>query len=195
MFYRETDPYWSEEIRSDVIGECSQLGGVVHIHIDKEDPNGCVYLKAVNSSIANACVNSLQGRWFSGLVSVLTLLLLVHAPLDKYFQVFDRTSLLFICCYNWELYTMACFNRSVTSGKMIQASYMQTSDYSKKFEGTEYLREKLERWNSPHFNYICFVIQSGQDLELFNIFVNVQAECRNSAILNFYCRCFSLSHF
>ena len=67
MFYRETDPYWSEEIRSDVIGECSQLGGVVHIHIDKEDPNGCVYLKAVNSSIANACVNSLQGRWFSGL--------------------------------------------------------------------------------------------------------------------------------
>merc|ERR1712176_360605 len=91
----ETDPYWSEEIRSDVIGECSQLGGVVHIHIDKEGPNGCVYLKAVNASIANACVNSLQGRWFSG--------------------------------------------------KMIKASYMQPSDYSKKFEGSEYPRDKLER--------------------------------------------------
>ena len=63
---RETDPYWSEEIRSDVIGECSQFGGVVHIFVDKEDPNGCVYLKAVNASIASACVNSLQCRWFSG---------------------------------------------------------------------------------------------------------------------------------
>lgn len=91
----ETDPYWSEEIRSDVIGECSQFGGVVHIHVDKGDPNGCVYLKAVNASIASACVNSLQGRWFSG--------------------------------------------------KMIKAAYMTVSDYSKKFEGTEYLRHKLER--------------------------------------------------
>merc|ERR1712176_1118065 len=88
----ETDPYWSEEIRSDVIGECSQLGGVVHIHIDKEDPNACVY--------------SLQGRWFSG--------------------------------------------------KMIKASYMQPSDYSKKFEGSEYLRDKLERWNLTHILIICF---------------------------------------
>jgi len=91
----ETDPYWAEEIRSDVIGECSQLGGVVHIHIDKDDPNGCVYIKAINGSIANACVNSLQGRWFSG--------------------------------------------------KMIKASYMQPSEYSKKFEGSEYLRDKLDR--------------------------------------------------
>lgn len=93
--FSETGQYWSEEIRSDVIGECLQFGGVVHIHIDKDDPNGYVYLKASTAPIAAACVNSLQGRWFSG--------------------------------------------------KMIKAAYMSVSDYSKKFEGTEYLRDKLER--------------------------------------------------
>ena len=55
------------------------------------------------------------------------------------------------------------------SGKMIKASYMQPSEYSKKFEGSEYLRDKLDRWNLTRILIICFVIQSGYDFELFNI--------------------------
>eukprot|EP00116_Pleurobrachia_bachei_P013646 sb/3473908/ len=62
----EQDPNWAEEIRSDVLGECTNLGGVLHIYVDPHDPNGCVYVKAVNTAVATSCVNSLQGRWFSG---------------------------------------------------------------------------------------------------------------------------------
>lgn len=82
----ETDPYWAEEIRSDVIGECSQFGGVVHIHIDKGDPNGCVFLKAASTTVAQACVNSLQGRWFSG-----KMIKAAYMPPSQYHNQFEGT--------------------------------------------------------------------------------------------------------
>lgn len=91
----ETEPDWADDIRSDVIAECESFGGAVHVSVDKTSPEGNVYVKAPNPGIASACVNSLQGRWFSG--------------------------------------------------KMIKASYLSVSDYSRKFSGTENLRRKLDR--------------------------------------------------
>jgi len=91
----ETEADWADDIRSDVIAECDSFGGAVHVSVDKSSPDGNVFVKAPNAAVASACVNSLQGRWFSG--------------------------------------------------KMIKASYLTVPEYSRKFEGTENLRRKLER--------------------------------------------------
>jgi len=62
----ETEADWADDIRSDVIAECDSFGGAVHVSVDKSSPDGNVYVKAPNTTVAMACVNSLQGRWFSG---------------------------------------------------------------------------------------------------------------------------------
>jgi len=40
----ETSPDWDQEIRDDVIDECSRHGGVLHIYVDKFAPEGNVYV-------------------------------------------------------------------------------------------------------------------------------------------------------
>ena len=55
-----------------------------------------------------------------------------------------------LCYHGYTTSYHGYFNNSVSndhgiSGKMIKASYMQPSEYSKKFEGSEYLRDKLDR--------------------------------------------------
>jgi len=62
----ETEADWADDIRSDVIAECDTFGGAVHVSVDKSSPDGNVFVKAPNAAVASACVNSLQGRWFSG---------------------------------------------------------------------------------------------------------------------------------
>lgn len=40
--------------------------GILHIYVDKDSPNGNVYVKCPNVTAAYNSVNSLHGRWFSG---------------------------------------------------------------------------------------------------------------------------------
>ena len=53
-----------------MIAECASFGGAVHVSVDKNSADGNVYVKAPTTSVAMACVNSLQGRWFSGITTV-----------------------------------------------------------------------------------------------------------------------------
>lgn len=64
----ETNPNWAEEIRDDVIEECTKHGGVLHVYVDIAAPTGNVYVKCPSIATAVLSVNSLHGRWFAGRV-------------------------------------------------------------------------------------------------------------------------------
>lgn len=64
----ETNPSWAEEIRDDVIEECTKHGGVLHVYVDTAAPTGNVYVKCPSIATAVLSVNSLHGRWFAGRV-------------------------------------------------------------------------------------------------------------------------------
>lgn len=62
----ETDTNWAKDLRQEIIDECSQYGGVVHVQVDKEASDGNVYVKSVSISAASLAVNNLHGRFFAG---------------------------------------------------------------------------------------------------------------------------------
>ena len=66
LFFRESKQNWDQEVRDDVIEECSKHGGVLHLYVDKASPQGNVYVKCPTISAAVASVNSLHGRFFGG---------------------------------------------------------------------------------------------------------------------------------
>lgn len=72
-----------EEIKDDVIVECSNLGGVLHIFVDQTSAQGNVYVKCPSIAIATQCVNKLHGRYFSG-----RLVTAAYVPLITYNQLF-----------------------------------------------------------------------------------------------------------
>jgi RNA-binding protein 39 len=59
-------PNWEEDIKDDVIEECTKYGGIVHIHIDKHSPEGNIYIKCPSISIAISALTSMNGRYFAG---------------------------------------------------------------------------------------------------------------------------------
>uniref|UniRef100_A0A336LJK2 CSON003667 protein n=1 Tax=Culicoides sonorensis TaxID=179676 RepID=A0A336LJK2_CULSO len=64
----ETNPNWEEDIKDDVIEECTKHGGVLHVYVDTAAPTGNVYVKCPSIATAVLSVNSLHGRWFAGRV-------------------------------------------------------------------------------------------------------------------------------
>jgi len=79
----ETAPDWDMEVRDDVIEECSKSAGVQHIYVDKDSPQGNVYVKCPDVSTAVAAVNALHGRWFAGKV-----ITAAYVPLVNYHNLF-----------------------------------------------------------------------------------------------------------
>ena len=61
----ESEPGWENDIREDVLEECSQSGAVLHIHVDKHS-QGNVYVKCSTPQVASAAFNKLNGRFFAG---------------------------------------------------------------------------------------------------------------------------------
>ncbi|KAM5135646.1 RNA-binding protein 39 isoform 3-T3 [Mantella aurantiaca] len=90
----EDEPGWDQEIKDDVIEECNKHGGVVHIYVDKNSPQGNVYVKCPTIASAIAAVNALHGRWFAG-----KMITAAYVPLPTYHSLFPdsmtSTQLLF----------------------------------------------------------------------------------------------------
>lgn len=61
-------PEWVEDIKDDVITECSKYGGIVHIHIDRESLEGNIYIKCPTVAVATSAMAALNGRFFAGKV-------------------------------------------------------------------------------------------------------------------------------
>jgi len=81
----ETSQGWDQEIRDDVIEECSKHGGCVHIYVDKANPQGIVYVKCANVQSAQLAVNALHGRWFAG-----KMITAAYVPLANYHALFPQ---------------------------------------------------------------------------------------------------------
>ncbi|KAK6471700.1 RNA-binding protein 39, partial [Huso huso] len=82
----ENDPEWDVEIQDDVIEECNKHGGVVHIYVDKNSPQGNIYVKCPAISAAMAAVSGLHGRWFAG-----KMITAAYVPLATYHNLFPES--------------------------------------------------------------------------------------------------------
>ncbi|XP_053723123.1 RNA-binding protein 39-like [Synchiropus splendidus] len=85
MFHpqREEVPGWEVDIQHDVIEECNKHGGVVHVYVDKNSPEGNVYVKCPTIPVAMAAVNALHGRYFAG-----KMITAAYVPLPTYHKLF-----------------------------------------------------------------------------------------------------------
>ncbi|CAL1539372.1 unnamed protein product [Lymnaea stagnalis] len=79
----ETRTNWDQEVRDDVIDECNKHGGVLHLYVDKNSPQGNVYVKCPSISAAVASVNALHGRFYAGRV-----ITAAYVPLPNYHSLF-----------------------------------------------------------------------------------------------------------
>ncbi|XP_041835924.1 RNA-binding protein 39-like [Melanotaenia boesemani] len=82
----EDAPGWEMDIQHDVIEECNKHGGVVHIYVDKNSPEGNVYVKCPSIPAAMAAVNSLHGRFFGG-----KMITAAYVPLPTYHNLFPES--------------------------------------------------------------------------------------------------------
>ncbi|XP_029576088.1 RNA-binding protein 39 isoform X2 [Salmo trutta] len=79
----ENEPGWDVEIQDDIIEECNKHGGIVHIYLDKNSPQGNVYIKCPTIPTAMAAVNALHGRWFAG-----KMITAMYVPFPTYHNLF-----------------------------------------------------------------------------------------------------------
>lgn len=84
---KETGPNWDEEIRNDVIDECRNHGGALHVYVDKNSSDGNVYVKCPSLAAAAASVTALHGRYFAGRVTVAA-----YVPLINYHMLFPDSA-------------------------------------------------------------------------------------------------------
>ncbi|EGT33870.1 hypothetical protein CAEBREN_20987 [Caenorhabditis brenneri] len=80
---KETEPNWDVDIREDVIEQCLQHGGALHVFVDKGSEQGNVYVKCPSIAIAHQAVSALHGRWFSGKVITAN-----YVPVNSYHDLF-----------------------------------------------------------------------------------------------------------
>uniref|UniRef100_A0A8C1PXS8 RNA binding motif protein 39b n=1 Tax=Cyprinus carpio TaxID=7962 RepID=A0A8C1PXS8_CYPCA len=79
----ENEPGWDLEIKDDVIEECRKHGGIIHIYVDKNSPQGNVFVKCPTIPVAMAVVGALHGRWFAG-----KMITAAYVPLPTYHNLF-----------------------------------------------------------------------------------------------------------
>ncbi|GIY31962.1 RNA-binding protein 39 [Caerostris darwini] len=84
---KEVGSNWDEDIKNDVIEECRNHGGALHVYVDKTSPEGNVYVKCPNLSVASASVNVLHGRYFAGRVIVAS-----YVPVTQYHTLFPDSA-------------------------------------------------------------------------------------------------------
>ncbi|KAK7067779.1 RNA-binding protein 39 [Halocaridina rubra] len=81
----ESNPNWADEIKDDVLEECSKHGGVLHIFVDRQSAQGNVYVKCPTIATAAASVSALHGRWFSG-----RMITAAYVPVMNYHSLFPE---------------------------------------------------------------------------------------------------------
>jgi RNA-binding protein 39 len=70
----ESGENWDEEIREDVLEECSKHGQVEHIKVEKVRPGGLVFVRFSAIGAASKAANTLNGRFFAGRTIISTFL-------------------------------------------------------------------------------------------------------------------------
>ena len=57
---------WEWQVKEEILRRCGQHAKIMHVAIDKESPEGCVYVKASCAEDAGFVFKSLHGQWFKG---------------------------------------------------------------------------------------------------------------------------------
>ena len=84
IYEESRKPNWVEDIKNDVIEECTKCGGINHIYVDENNKDGNVYVKAPSIAIATSIFSTLNGRYFGGKVLKVTFI-----PVANYHQLFS----------------------------------------------------------------------------------------------------------
>ncbi|XP_072177866.1 uncharacterized protein [Diadema setosum] len=79
----ESGSNWHVAIQDAILERCGENSGIVHIAVDKNSREGCVYVKCVSSEKAGMAFRCLQGSWFDG-----KLVTVKYIRLDRYHQRF-----------------------------------------------------------------------------------------------------------
>uniref|UniRef100_A0A4W4GM06 Inner nuclear membrane protein Man1 n=1 Tax=Electrophorus electricus TaxID=8005 RepID=A0A4W4GM06_ELEEL len=76
---------WHLAIHEAILEKCSDNDGIVHIAVDKNSREGCVYVKCLSAEHAGKAFKALHGSWFDG-----KLVTVKYLRLDRYHQRFPQ---------------------------------------------------------------------------------------------------------
>eukprot|EP01006_Ploeotia_vitrea_P056840 TRINITY_DN68131_c2_g1_i2.p3 TRINITY_DN68131_c2_g1~~TRINITY_DN68131_c2_g1_i2.p3 ORF type:complete len:217 (+),score=54.74 TRINITY_DN68131_c2_g1_i2:1044-1694(+) len=62
---QEQEPDFDEDVKEDVCEECNRFGRVMHVFVDKVNPQGVMYLKFDSAESASRAQAALNQRWFN----------------------------------------------------------------------------------------------------------------------------------
>ncbi|XP_022082522.1 inner nuclear membrane protein Man1-like [Acanthaster planci] len=79
----ESDGDWHVAIEDAILERCGDNGGIVHVAVDRNSREGCVYVKCATPENAGRAYRALQGSWFDG-----KLVTVKYLRLDRYHQRF-----------------------------------------------------------------------------------------------------------
>ncbi|XP_056430237.1 inner nuclear membrane protein Man1 [Hyla sarda] len=81
----EIGDLWHLAIQEAILEKCSDNEGIVHIAVDKNSREGCVYVKCLSPDYAGKAFKALHGSWFDG-----KLVTVKYLRLDRYHHRFPQ---------------------------------------------------------------------------------------------------------
>ncbi|XP_051977156.1 inner nuclear membrane protein Man1-like [Xyrauchen texanus] len=81
----EVGENWHLAIQEAILEKCSDNDGIVHIAVDKNSREGCVYVKCLSAEHSGKAFKALHGSWFDG-----KLVTVKYLRLDRYHQRFPQ---------------------------------------------------------------------------------------------------------
>ncbi|TKS86096.1 Inner nuclear membrane protein [Collichthys lucidus] len=82
---REVGENWDLAIHEAILEKCNDNDGIVHIAVDKNSREGCVYVKCLSADHSGKAFKALHGSWFDG-----KLVTVKYLRLDRYHQRFPQ---------------------------------------------------------------------------------------------------------
>ena len=83
---------WIEQVKEEILRRCSGSSRIVHIAVDTESQEGCVYIKALTSKDAGEVFKTLHGQWYKG-----NLVTAKYMREERYFERFPDSKYLTNC--------------------------------------------------------------------------------------------------
>ncbi|TNN72888.1 Inner nuclear membrane protein Man1 [Liparis tanakae] len=81
----EVGENWDLVIHEAILEKCNDNDGIVHIAVDKNSREGCVYVKCLSAEHSGRAFKALHGSWFDG-----KLVTVKYLRLDRYHQRFPQ---------------------------------------------------------------------------------------------------------
>uniref|UniRef100_A0A1A8D3P9 Inner nuclear membrane protein Man1 n=1 Tax=Nothobranchius kadleci TaxID=1051664 RepID=A0A1A8D3P9_NOTKA len=81
----EVGDHWDLAIQEAILEKCSDNDGIVHVAVDKNSREGCVYMKCLSPEHSGKAFKALHGSWFDG-----KLVTVKYLRLDRYHQRFPQ---------------------------------------------------------------------------------------------------------